>query len=134
MKKIIESLLPFIVVLPVLGAAGAAQAAEPVAAFTVQPDRCIALNRGQVCYQSLTFRWQTAAGARYCLYREDDNAALTCWNGAELSSYALEFASDRNVTYRIRREGQAEVVAEVVVEVAWVYQSSRQSFSRWRLF
>ena len=31
-------------------------------------------------------------------------------------------------------DGQAEVVAEVVVEVAWVYQSSRQSFSRWRLF
>ncbi|MGP1609755.1 MAG: DUF3019 domain-containing protein [Burkholderiales bacterium] len=127
-------MLPLLVALLLLAATNDSRAAEQVAAFTVQPDRCIALNRGQVCYQSLNFQWQTAAGARYCLHQDDATVALTCWTGAESSTYALEFASDRNVTYRIRREGQAEVLAEVVVEVAWVYQSNRQSFSRWRLF
>jgi hypothetical protein len=132
--KMIENLLLLILAMSLLFASGDARAAEQVAAFTVQPDRCIALNRGQLCYQSLNFQWQTAAGARYCLHQEDNSVAITCWNGVESSTYELEFASDRNVTYHIRREGQVEVLAEVVVEVAWVYQSNRQSFSRWRLF
>jgi hypothetical protein len=118
----------------VLGASCAARAAEQVAAFTVQPERCIALNRNQVCYQRLTFRWQTAPGARYCLHQEDLAAPLVCWTGAEQSSHAAEFASNRNVSYRIRREGEQEILAAVTVEVAWVYQSNRKSFSRWRMF
>lgn len=113
---------------------GATAAEQPVAAFTAQPQRCIALNRGQMCYQRLTFMWRTAPGARYCLHQDELGDALACWTGEEQTSLALEFSSDRNVIYRIRREGQAEVLAEVMVEVAWVYQSNRKSFSRWRLF
>lgn len=132
--KLTQRLLLLLAKSLVLCVVDAVQAAEHVAAFTAQPERCIALNRGQVCYQKLRFKWQTAAGARYCLHRDTVSAPLVCWDGGERSGYELEFASDRNVVYGIRREGEPDNLAQVAVEVAWVYQSNRKGFSRWRLF
>ena len=132
--KLTERLLLLLVKTLVLCVTGRVHAADQVAAFTVQPERCIALNRGQVCYQKLDFRWQTADGARYCLHQDAVAAPLVCWNGSEKSSHPLEFESERNVVYGIRREGQTDNLAQVEVEVAWVYQSNRNGFSRWRLF
>lgn len=132
--KLTDRLLLLLAKTLVLCIADGVHAAEQVASFTVQPQRCIALNRGQVCYQKLDFRWQTAAGARYCLHQNAVSAPLACWNGGEKSGHQLEFESDRNVVYGIRREGQADNLAQVEVEVAWVYQSNRNGFSRWRLF
>ena len=129
-----ERLLLLLLTTLLLCLAHGAFSAEQVAAFTVQPERCIALNRGQLCYQQLTFQWQTAAGARYCLHQDAVAAPLICWNGNERSSHELEFESDSNIIYAIRREGQAENLTQVEVEVAWVYQSNRNGFSRWRLF
>jgi len=134
LMRISESLLSTLLAAATLLISGGAMAAEQVAAFTVQPDRCIALNRGQVCYQKLTFRWQTTAGARYCLYEDMVAAPIVCWTGTEKSSHEVEFASDHNIIYRIRLEDQQAILAEVEVELAWVYQSNRKSFSRWRLF
>jgi hypothetical protein len=133
MMKMRESLL-LLLTTSLLCAAGGARAAEQVDAFTVQPERCIALNQGQMCYQKLIFRWQTAAGARYCLHQDTVAAPLVCWAGTDVNSHELEFESERNIIFSIRAEGQTSVLAQVEVEVAWVYQSNRQSFSRWRLF
>lgn len=122
-------------VVPVLLFAPArALPAEPVVGFTARPDRCIALNQGQVCYQTVTFIWQTLEGANYCLYRQMLPEPLVCWSGNRMSTYTLEFVSDSNVVYAIRNEGEATILSEVEVEVAWVYTSNRKSFSRWRLF
>jgi hypothetical protein len=134
LMKICGSLLPVLVSAASLYASNRLMAAEQVAAFTAQPDRCIALNRGQMCYQKLIFQWQTAAGSRYCLYQHEVAAPIVCWTGTEKSSHEVEFASDHNIIYRIRHEGQMEILAAVEVELAWVYQSNRKSFSRWRLF
>jgi hypothetical protein len=134
MTQLAETTLALLLMTAMLCASGGAQAAEEVAAFTVQPERCIALNRGQVCYQKLTFQWQAAAGARYCLYQDAVAAPLVCWNGNERNSHEVEFESDRNIMYGIRLEGQSDNLAQVEVEVAWVYQSNRNGFSRWRLF
>lgn len=132
--KLKQRLLLLLAKALVLFVVDAVHAADQVAVFTAQPERCIALNRGQVCYQRLRFKWQTAAGARYCLYQDALPAPLVCWNGNERSGHELEFASDRNVVYGIRREGETDNLAQVEVEVAWVYQSNRNGFSRWRLF
>jgi hypothetical protein len=131
---ITRHILPLLLTALLLCLVRGAHAAEQVAAFTVQPERCIALNRGQVCYQKLRFQWQTAVGARYCLHQEAFAAPLVCWNGNELNEHELEFESDRNVIYALRREGQTTNLAQLEVEVAWVYQSTRNGFSRWRLF
>ncbi len=110
------------------------RAANGDAGFTVQPDKCIALHQGQVCYQDLEFNWQTPAGAEYCLYEVPKLEAVVCWDGDQMRSHNLEFASAANTLYQIRTMGSDVVISEVAVEVAWVYRANRKSFSRWRLF
>lgn len=102
--------------------------------FVAQPDQCIALHQGQVCYQELTFTWTTPTGGEYCLYQLDQQDALICWNGNEQNSFHMDFASSTSLTYQIRTRGQTEVLSQVTVEVAWVYRATRKSFTRWRLF
>ena len=109
-------------------------AADAEAGFTVQPDKCIALHQGQVCYQDIEFNWQTPAGMDYCLYEVPQTEAVVCWTGNELAAHTMEFASVSSTRYQIRIIGQPEVISEVTVEVAWVYRANRKSFSRWRLF
>lgn len=113
---------------------GAAAAAPEPAGFSAQPDRCIALHQGQVCYQQVTFNWNTPSSGEYCLFQLELPEALTCWNGNQQTSQRIDFASSSSLVYQIRGRGQNEVVSQVTVEVAWVYRSSRKSFSRWRLF
>jgi hypothetical protein len=111
-----------------------ARAANADIGFTVQPDKCIALHQGQVCYQDLEFNWQTAAGAEYCLYEIPRPEAVICWTGDQLQSHNLEFASAVSTLYQIRTMSGDALISEVIVEVAWVYRANRKSFSRWRLF
>jgi hypothetical protein len=111
-----------------------AGAANAEAGFTVQPDKCIALHQGQVCYQDLEFNWQTPAGAEYCLYEVSQPQAVVCWTGEQLRSHNFEFASAASTLYQIRMMGSDVVLSEVTVEVAWVYRANRKSFTRWRLF
>ena len=49
--------------------------------FTATPERCIALHKGQTCYQEVLFRWQTPASGEYCLILTDRQHQLTCWTG-----------------------------------------------------
>jgi hypothetical protein len=109
-------------------------AANAEAGFTVQPDKCIALHQGQVCYQDLEFNWQTPGGTEYCLYEIPKPEAVVCWIGEQLVSHKLEFASATSTLFQIRTRGSDVLLSEVTVEVAWVYRANRKSFSRWRLF
>ena len=113
---------------------GAKAATPEQFGFTAQPDLCIALHQGQVCYQQVTFTWNTPAMGEYCLYQLEQPEALTCWNGNQQSSYDIDFASSSSLTYQIRVQGQEAVLSQVVVEVSWVYRATRKSFTRWRLF
>lgn len=108
--------------------------ADAAAGFTVQPDKCIALHQGQVCYQDLKFSWRTPAGAEYCLYEVSQTTAVICWTGNELASHTMEFASASSTVYEIRVRNSNTVISAVTVEVAWVYRANRKSFTRWRLF
>jgi hypothetical protein len=110
-----------------------ARAADAVG-FTAQPDRCIALHQGQVCYQRVEFRWNTPADGDYCLHQLGLPDAVTCWSGGGLASYNMDFASSESLVYELRARDQRQLLAQVTVEVAWVYRSTRKSFSRWRLF
>jgi len=105
--------------------------------FQVEPGRCISLHRGQLCYQRLNMTWNTVPGLEYCLGELQSAAtfdSLVCWTGNELLMQEVEFQSNSDVTYQIRLRDEQTVLAELLVEVAWVYKTGRTTFSRWRLF
>jgi len=102
--------------------------------LSVKPDRCIALYQGQVCYQTVTFHWQTPEYGEYCLFIQNQANPLLCWMGDQRNTYAQEFKSKQSVVYEIRTKGSKEILFETKVKVAWVYKSNRKSNSGWRLF
>jgi hypothetical protein len=123
----ISSLLLSLVSLPIF-------AADPDLFFKVEPNRCIALRKGQACYQSLTFKWMVPDDGNYCLYQNPKLQPLVCWRDKAISSYKNNFQLDRSTTYQIRKKGGEEVLLETKIKVAWVYKTNRKNYSEWRLF
>ncbi|WP_191600248.1 DUF3019 domain-containing protein [Marinomonas algicola] len=109
-------------------------AEEQALFFKVEPNRCIALRKGQTCYQSLTFRWKVSDIGEYCLFQQPRPQPLVCWRDKGIGSYKKEVQLDRSTVYQIRRKGNGDVVFETKIKVAWVYKNDRKNYSEWRLF
>lgn len=112
--------------------------AETTAELTFQPDRCVALNEGQVCYQTLSVNWQSDTLGDYCLFEEGVSQALMCWQDAQAGRASLEFAAEANRTYQLRLQVMPDqtlqLMAEHEVIVTWVYSKTKKRKNSWRLF
>ncbi|WP_065187809.1 DUF3019 domain-containing protein [Shewanella woodyi] len=102
--------------------------------FTATPERCVALHKGQTCYQDVLFQWQTPQVGSYCLVMSQSLHQLACWNGQAVQKYQYSFEGDSTTTFSLIRNDEAEPLAEVKVVVTWVYKAPKQSQSGWRLF
>jgi hypothetical protein len=116
--------------------ADSARAADvgETATLSVKPAKCIALHKGQKCYQRLTFTFESSIIGQYCLYQVPLVKPLHCWDAGEREQPVIEFESDKSEVYQVRRPSEAMVLAEVKVRLASVYQQSKKSYSGWRLF
>jgi len=115
-------------------AAFAQLASEKPLVFTAKPNKCIALHKGQTCYQKIKFSWGALGQGEYCLYQLSSKQALTCWTNNTRRQFAFEFASADSQEFEIRREDKGVNLAQVKVIIAWVYKTRRKSSSSWRLF
>lgn len=102
--------------------------------LTVKPDRCIGLQQGQVCFETLTFTWTTPGTGEYCLFDERQANPLVCWVGDSEQVFTQKFESNINVNYEIRLKNNQNPLAQALVKVSWIYKSNTSSTSRWRLF
>jgi hypothetical protein len=103
-------------------------------AFTATPERCVALHKGQLCYQEVLFRWQTPSHGEYCLVMSKTGRRITCWNGASQQEYHYNFEGDKTTSFSLVADDMADPLASVKVVVTWVYKAPKQSQSGWRLF
>ncbi|HMW50002.1 MAG TPA: DUF3019 domain-containing protein, partial [Cellvibrionaceae bacterium] len=98
---------------------------DSAATLTAKPNKCIALNRGQACYQTVRFYWHTPAAGDYCLFAEGQPTPLHCWQGAGAPPFQHEFVGQQSQGFFIRTpEGQT--LAQLDLVVAWVYTSGRR--------
>lgn len=113
-------------------------AADPAPAQKVQlqskPYRCVALHQGQVCYQDILLSWQVEQASEYCLYQQHAEQPLHCWQAVTSGQYSYAFASDSSVKLQLVNTQTKTVVAETLVEVAWVYKANTRRKTHWRLF
>ena len=109
-------------------------AQQPVINFTATPEQCVALHKGQTCYQDVLFQLQTPATGRFCLIESKNRQQLTCWDGQSLQQYQYSFESDATKAFSLIRHDDLQPLAEVKVTVTWVYKAPKQSPSGWRLF
>ncbi|MBB1269679.1 DUF3019 domain-containing protein [Shewanella sp. SR44-3] len=103
-------------------------------AFTATPERCVALHKGQICYQEVLFRWQTPSYGEYCLVMSKSGRRITCWDGASQQEYHYSFEGDKTTSFSLVADDKADPLARVKVVVTWVYKAPKQSQSGWRLF
>ncbi|WNO08646.1 DUF3019 domain-containing protein [Teredinibacter sp. KSP-S5-2] len=104
-----------------------------------KPKRCIALHRGQVCYQKIDMQWHypDAQTTKICLYEVSEAQPIECWIKLSKGKIRINFESAHDKVYQLR-EGQ-KVLAESLVSVAWVYggnQNKKIDKRRrsWRIF
>lgn len=98
-----------------------------------KPTNCVALHRGQVCFQRILFSWKVQDAEEYCLYKIDTDVPLSCAIG-NLTGVAHEYSSKSSETFVLRQGRQGPEVAKVTINTAWVYRTGRRSSSSWRLF
>ena len=99
----------------------------------VTPASCVALHRGQVCFQRLQLRWSNPAGHHLCLFLQSDGEALHCTSLLS-ASYRHDYGSDDSEVFVLRRGVSGEVLATATVSTVWVYRTGKRSSSGWRLF
>lgn len=107
---------------------------EAPVAFTATPERCVALHKGQMCYQDVLFQWKTPEIGDYCLVQSLNQTKLVCWEGGAMQQYQYSFKGDKTTAFSLIRSGEQKRLALAKVVVTWVYKAPKQSQSGWRLF
>lgn len=96
--------------------------------FVVSPKLCV-MNEGDAqCIVSLQVRWQRSSPARrpWCLFVDDRAQALHCDDGRASSEVLLEqWVLTRDTRFFLRRQGEAEILAQAEVAVARVMAELR---------
>ena len=106
--------------------------AAGLAELSVTPDKCVALRKGQVCYQKLRFQFSAGTKGNYCLIASNQSEPLHCWYTVADGKFTHQHASDAAVDFALVN-AQRTTLATTAVSIAWVYKKSRKR-SRWRLF
>lgn len=99
----------------------------------VKPSSCVALHRGQACYQEVALSWAVVEAGQYCLFDDSEGLLLHCVSGYS-GHYKLMYSSETSITYTLRQGKHGPVIAQASVRTSWVYRTGRRSSSGWRLF
>jgi hypothetical protein len=99
----------------------------------VKPASCVALHRGQLCFQNIRFFWEAIDELEYCLYSDTHERLLFCANG-DSDEFIHDYASETSESFSLRLSTTGLSVATITVNTAWVYRTGKRSSSGWRLF
>jgi hypothetical protein len=108
--------------------------AENLTNVKANPERCVALNEGQVCFQNVTLSWQTDQIADYCLFEEGSDDAIHCWQNTNQGQIKIDFESSTTKQYNLTLKKLGKSLASTFVEVTWVYSKKKKRRTSWRLF
>jgi len=98
-----------------------------------RPGTCVALHKGQVCFQKVSLSWNSPDAQRMCLFIGDTEQALHCSSKVQ-ATYVHAYQSKTSQQFYLRKGEAGPVLAAASVNTAWVYRTGRRSSSSWRLF
>ncbi len=101
--------------------------------LVAMPSSCVALHRGQLCFQQIRLSWYSTDDQRYCLFSDDADVLLYC-SSSENTYFLHEYSSKSSESFSLRLGEDGPVVSAVKVSTSWVYRTGRRSSSGWRLF
>ncbi len=98
------------------------------------PKQCVAMNKGQVCYQDVVLQWRSVATGDFCVRSSQATEPLACWQGQRNGELALSVEATESVLFTLNDQPTDTKLAEAMMRVAWVYKQSRSKITSWRLF
>lgn len=96
-------------------------------------DRCVVLRQGQTCYDDIVINFQAPAINNYCLFTDSNNTPFQCLNQQQ-GQFKIDFESDSDVTYSLRLQSSSTDLANVTIQVVWVYEPKKGKKRGFRLF
>jgi len=130
MEKRVKNKL--LITLGLLAFTGQTVAAEKF--IQLKPKRCVALHKGQTCYQTVNVSLNAHTDRDYCLYTWHEKEPLHCWQGQDEQAVHYDFASSKALVFYVKDQAENDIVASSLFEVVWVYRSKKTNNSSWRLF
>ena len=129
MRKVVLLLGLGLLTLPVL-----AQVPQESVTLGVKPSKCVALHKGQKCYQKLKIQWGAETAGAYCLFVSHEQKPLQCWLRAKEGIVVYEYASNETQRFELKSKDSGRTLATTEIIYASVYKHKKKSFSGWRLF
>jgi len=117
-----------------LGLANPAVANNEDNLITVSPSQCVALTQGQKCYVDAKVSWALPTQGNYCLYSSEQEQPLMCWQQQNAGSLSQEFASEKNIIFKLKSEQQPKAIATGQLKVTWVHKQKGKPRMWWRVF
>ncbi|MCG7534392.1 DUF3019 domain-containing protein [Pseudoalteromonas sp. OOF1S-7] len=109
-----------------------ADASTPVT-LTLSPQQCVALHQGEYCHSELTLHWQADTQGHYCLTQSNREQPLKCWQKTTAGTLTLALKFNQNVRFALQ-DNQQNTLASTQLTYAWVYNKSKNTRVRWRMF
>lgn len=107
--------------------------AEEETYLQLKPGKCVALRKGQVCYQRIKVSFGTRLRGDFCIHVGDKKQPLKCWNNSSQGSFSYDFNAPESTEFSLR-ETSGKQLTSTPFTVAWVYSNRSRSRGSWRLF
>jgi len=102
--------------------------------LNVSPEQCVALRQGQQCYVDVIVTWQANAIGDYCLHASSQVKPLQCWQQQQSAKFSQELVARQDITFTLKRINSANVLAQGLITMAWVYDNTSRKNTSWRMF
>ena len=112
----------------------AANADVPVIEFTIKPRLCVLTNDDEVCHDELEVRWRAKKPMDLCLYRNDFEKPLTCWERSDTGYHKFLLSTSEGVTFYLREPAQGLEVSEAFEVIHDNKHYRRQRRNPWSFF
>lgn len=100
----------------------------------ISPNKCVALDYGQSCYQDVTLSWKQELAGDYCVFSSQQTEALKCWKNNKNSIFSIPIATKTNVTFSLVNSANKNILAKTTLKMTWVYKTKNRRRLSWRLF
>jgi hypothetical protein len=106
---------------------------EPTVSLLIEPKQCVSMREGLDCYATVKLNWRSSVKANYCLYSDQSQQALQCWQNKQTADFHSEVVSNENVRFFITMHQEKKELASTTMRVVWVHKRKRSPVS-WRVF
>lgn len=107
----------------------------PLIQFSLKPRLCVLSEGEAVCRDTIEIKWTAKQARSLCLYKNDDEQPLRCWDSVAQGAHVIELAASQNIDFSLREKNRDTYLVTQAFEV--VQQSTnyrRRNRNPWSFF